>query len=307
MELSVVIPVYNGEDFIRQTIESVLINSLDFQVECIVIDDGSTDQTPNILESYGNRIITIRQENAGEGAAVNKGLDVAKGSYAVVISADDPVLSSKLFEGVTTFFESHLNAVAWYPDWNIIDDHEQVLSTVLLPKYDFNDLFSRNKVLPGPGTWFRTQTALAINGRRIKWKYVGDYDFWLRLSMQGSLVHREGVLAQWRRHPRSTSISKRGFDMSQERIFVIEEFIEEFKSALHPRSISLARANANYLAAKLGFFSKDVNSRKLIMRALNQDLRVLLSAKPHELFFMFTFPASKILLDYLKKFHKKSA
>ena len=304
VELSVVIPVYNGEDFIESTIQSVLSNSNGFSVECIVIDDGSTDGTSDIINTFKGQIRVFRQNNSGEGAAVNKGIELARGKYIVIISADDPVFTPKLFEGVASFFESESRAVAWYPDWHIIDFQGRITKTIELPPYDFGDLFSKNKVLPGPGTWFRASAATAIGGRKTHWRYVGDYDFWLRLSRQGSLVHRSEVLAQWRMHSRSTSIAKRGLRMSQERISVIEEFIKDNGGNLTPESISLARAHARYLSAKLGFFSRSVNSRKLFLESVKIDFRVLASAKPHEILFMLIFPISKYFIDFLLKVRK---
>lgn len=298
VELTVVIPVYNGEDFIGTTVESVLSHSTGFNVECLVIDDGSNDRTPEILASFKGQIRVHRQANAGEGAAVNRGLELALGDYVVIVSADDPVLTPKLFEDVTLFFKVNPRVVAWYPDWKIIDENGSDLRQIFLPEYTFNDLFSRNKVLPGPGTWIRTEAALAIGGRSTKWKYVGDYDFWLRLSQHGMLVHRPGIFAQWRSHARSTSISERGPQMARERIQVIEEFIEEYGQNIDPKMKSLARAHASYLAAKLGFFSREVNSRKLIFASFSHDLRILRYAKPRELAFMLTFPLSKRTIDF---------
>lgn len=301
VELSVVIPVYNGDVFIGTTIDSVLLYSSSFNVECVVIDDGSNDRTSEILASYKGRIRVHRQVNAGESAAVNKGLQLALGNYVVVVSADDPVLTPQLFEGVAQFFEDNPHVVAWYPDWNVIDENGDVLSRKILPGYKFKDLFSLNKVLPGPGTWIRRDAALAIGGRRTKWKYVGDYDFWLRLSQFGNLEHRPGILAQWRSHAGSTSISERGPHMARERIQVIEDFIEEFEQKLDPKMKTLARAHASYLAAKLGYFSSKVNSRKLFLSSIKHDLRIIFYAKPHEIIFMVTFPLSKKALDM---FHK---
>jgi glycosyltransferase involved in cell wall biosynthesis len=299
VELSVVIPVYNGEDFIGNTIESVLSHSYGFKVECVVIDDGSNDRTSEILSTFDGRVRIHRQANAGESAAVNKGLEIALGDFVVVVSADDPVLTPKLFEGVTQFFNQNPDVVAWYPDWNVIDENGFVVKQNILPEYDFNDLFARNKVLPGPGTWIRTGAALAIGGRRTKWKYVGDYDFWLRLSQYGILKHRPGILAQWRSHARSTSISERGPQMAQERIQVIEAFIKEFGERIDPKMKSLARAHASYLAAKLGYFSREVNSRKLLFNSFGYDFRIIRDTKPHEVLFMLTFPLSKKALDII--------
>ena len=92
--------------------------------------------------------------------------------------------------------------------------------------------------------------------------------------------------------------------MSQERILVIEEFIKDNDGNLSAGSVSLARANARYLSAKLGFFSRSINSRKLFLESLKIDVRVLASSKPHEILFMLTFPLSKYLIDLLLKVRK---
>ena len=292
-----IIPVYNGGEFLQETIDSVLKNSDPTLVECLVIDDGSTDLTAQIIASFGDQIRPFRQENAGEGAAVNRGLREALGEYIVVVSADDPVLTQNLFLGVIDFFEANSSVVAWYPDWNLINSDGRIVKTIHLPPYDFKDLFSRNKVLPGPGTWFRKKNALAIKGRDVRWKYVGDYDFWLRLSRQGLLEHRDEVVAQWRSHEGSTSISHRGLTMAKERINVIEEFVQVYSESLDSNSISMARAHAGYLAARLGFFSREVDSRKLFLGAVQAHPKILLSVMPHEILFMLTFPLSKNLMD----------
>jgi glycosyltransferase involved in cell wall biosynthesis len=301
IHLSVVVPVYNGEAFIEETIESFLRHADGYPAECIVVDDGSLDQTLKIVNGYSDKIRIYQQENAGEGSAVNKGLNEAYGDFVVVVSADDPVLTSELFSGVIEFFKYNPEIVAWYPNWNIIDENNHVRRTVKLPAYDFKDLFSRNKVLPGPGTWFRLEHALSIGGRNPKWKYVGDYDFWLRLSMKGKLAHRDAVVAQWRSHTGSTSIAERGSRMSKERIQVIDDFIIANQGKLDRTNVSLARAHAHYLAAKLGFFSLEVNSRKLLFESLRLNPMVLLSAKPHEIIFMIFFPFSKYLVNFAKR------
>jgi glycosyltransferase involved in cell wall biosynthesis len=298
--LTVVIPVYNGVPYIAATIESVIENSAGFDVECIVVNDGSTDDTALIIEEFRDKIKIITQANSGESAAVNRGIEEARGDGILVVSADDPLLTPRIFEGMSRRLADEPTIVAWYPDWLVIDHAGKLLKSTLLASYDFRDLFEKNKVLPGPGTWFRKSAALSIGGRDTKWRYVGDYDFWLRLAMQGSFIHRPEILAQWRSHPASTSISQRGQRMAEERIEVIESFVEKYHDQLKGYSASLARANAHYLAARLGFFSLQVNSRKLFINAIKLNFRVLKSAKIHEVLFMLTFPVSKIAVDKLQ-------
>lgn len=304
VDLTVIIPVYNGGGYLQSTLESVVDNIAGLDVECVVVNDGSTDESAKVLEAFAERIRIVNQANSGESSAVNKGLELARGKYAMVVSADDPILTAEIFDGVVNFFENNPDVMAWYPDWRIIDQNGQATKIIRLNDYSFTELFAKNRVLAGPGTWFRIDQARYIGGRQTKWKYVGDFDFWLRLSIRGRLEHRPGVLSQWRQHPHSTSISKRGIDMAKERVEVIEEFINQNYSKLNPREINLARAHSYFLAARLGFFSREVEARNLLIKAIRTDCRVVLSFRPLEIVFLSLFPFSKQIWDLLSKHWK---
>src|ERR1043165_1771044 len=99
--VSVVMPVYNGENYLRLAIESVLSQTFqDFEI--IVVDDGSKDTTPQIAASFGDRVRYVRQENAGVAAAVNHGISLARGRYFAWLSHDDPRAPDKLSEQLRT-------------------------------------------------------------------------------------------------------------------------------------------------------------------------------------------------------------
>jgi glycosyltransferase involved in cell wall biosynthesis len=92
---SVLIPAYNQPEYVRETIESVLSQTFtDYEV--IVVDDGSTDRTPQVLESYGTRIQLIRQSNAGAELARDKAAALARGEYLVMLDHDDLLLPGAL-------------------------------------------------------------------------------------------------------------------------------------------------------------------------------------------------------------------
>src|SRR6266852_6361254 len=86
--VSVIIPAYNAERFIDETLESVFKQTHD-HLELILVDDGSTDGTGAQVRAYGDRVRFIRQVNAGAGAARNRGLEVATGDYIAFLDADD--------------------------------------------------------------------------------------------------------------------------------------------------------------------------------------------------------------------------
>ncbi|MGJ3245675.1 MAG: glycosyltransferase [Elainellaceae cyanobacterium] len=106
--VSVIIGNYNYGRFIAEAIESVLSQTYQ-NVELIVVDDGSTDNSREIIRSYGDRLIRVFQENAGQGAAFNAGLAHAKGEIICFLDSDDYYREDKL-EKVVAAFEAH-------PDW----------------------------------------------------------------------------------------------------------------------------------------------------------------------------------------------
>src|ERR1043165_7678208 len=101
---SVVIATYNYGRFLSQAIESVLGQSLSSTlVETIVVDDGSTDDTGNILRRYANVVRVIHQENHGQAAALNAGISVARGEFIALLDADDYWYPKRLAEVLARF------------------------------------------------------------------------------------------------------------------------------------------------------------------------------------------------------------
>jgi glycosyltransferase involved in cell wall biosynthesis len=92
---SVVVPVYNRQELVRLAIDSVLSQTLP-DYELIVVDDGSTDRTPEVLRSYGARIRVIRQENQGPEVARDLGATMANGEYIALLDSDDLLLPRAL-------------------------------------------------------------------------------------------------------------------------------------------------------------------------------------------------------------------
>ncbi len=264
---SIITAVYNGENFIRDTVDSVLSSSAHQDCEYIVINDGSTDKTLEILQTYGNHIRVITQVNSGESAAINVGIDLSLGKFLLVVSADDPLFSAKIFDGIVDEFKNNDALVAIYPDWQVIDFDSRVLEVKKLPDFSIKEFLGKNIVLPGPGTIFRRDVALELLGRNEKWKFVGDYDFWLRLSDMGEIKHRPQTLAQWRSHVGSTSISRRSKAMAIERIEVIEEYLDKTKVKYPNKIKRMALGNAYSLAARLIFFDNLVPGKRFLWKA----------------------------------------
>jgi glycosyltransferase involved in cell wall biosynthesis len=296
--LTVVTAVYNGEDYIEETIISVLkfASSVDF--EYIVMNDGSTDGTLEILERYSDRITIFSHANCGESESVTRAFEAARGEYLLVVSADDPLLTSELFQDVFEWFKNDPTLVAIYPDWQMIDADGNILQTVYVPDYSDELMIGKCRTLPGPGVIFRKDAALKIGGRHSRWVYVGDYDFWLRLGRLGEIRHRPGVLAQWRHHPSSTSVSKRGPAMALERIQVVEEFL--LNNSIEKTLVKKALGHAYYTAARLAFFSREVPGKKYLYKAFKNRRGWVESAELPVIAFIVLDPLSRLIVWPLK-------
>jgi glycosyltransferase involved in cell wall biosynthesis len=298
--VTVVTAVYNGEDYIEETILSVLSAARNIEFEYIVVNDGSTDSTLRILEKFKGQIKIIDKANSGESESVTIAFGEALGEYLIVVSADDPLPSEKLFEKSFDDFSSDSNLVAIYPDWNMIGPQGEVLKTIRVPDYSDELLIGRCTTLPGPGTIFRKSAALEIGGRRKKWTFVGDYDFWLRLSRIGELRHRPEVLAQWRYHPGSTSVNKRGPKMASERIAVVEEFLSDF--SIDPKIARMALGSAYFMAARLVFFSPQVPGKRYLIQSFQKRKGWVEEARLHIILYILLIPISSSFYKLFSKF-----
>lgn len=303
LALTIITPVYNGEKYISETIESIISAKIQVAYEYLVINDGSTDSTALILDNYKDKIRIHTQQNLGESAAVNNGLKHSKGDFVLVVNADDPLLTGDLINKGIKILVADPSIVAIYPDWKIISDDMKTKKIKILPEYTDEVMIGRCRCLPGPGTLFRKVTALKIGGRSTNWKFVSDYEFWLRMSRQGAIVRLPGVLAQWRESLSSTSFSQRGKSMAIERIEVIEKFLLENKISVPLQRKALG--NSYYLAARLAFFDSTIAGQKLLFQAFRNRRGWPEEAKLHVVVYLLFLPLSSYLVNKFPKLVKR--
>jgi glycosyltransferase involved in cell wall biosynthesis len=295
---SVIVPVYNGEKYIRETLDSIIKTTSNFESEIVIVNDGSTDRTEEILKSYGGIISLINQDNKGEASAVNSGILASKGEFGLIVSADDPLLTGLLFSETIKIFETEPNCLAVYPDWQMIDNQGLVIKNVICSDFSTEEMIGQFKCLPGPGTIFRLSFAKQINGRNVTYKFTSDYDFWLRLSQFGYFKHIPKNLAQWRNHSDSTSINSRGIEMANERISVMTNFLKEF-----PQNEFLykqALASAYYNAALLAFFNKLIPGRRWMLHAIKIKKGWIKGSRVIIVLYLLLLPISRYLYKVLE-------
>src|SRR6185369_9150749 len=182
---SVVIPCFNASRYLREAIESALAQT-HRDVEVVVCDDGSRDDSAAIAESFGSRVQCLRQANAGPSAARNRALAAATGEYVALLDADDRFHASKLERQIAVLAERpEVGAV--YCGWRLVDEAgralpEQGWPTVegdLLPRLVLGALFHPVSVV------MRRDLVDAVGGFDVRCPVNEDWDLFLRASRTG--------------------------------------------------------------------------------------------------------------------------
>ncbi len=203
--VSVVIPTYNMAAFIGQAISSVLAQSMT-DLELVVVDDGSTDETAQVVSGFGDRVSYIHQANNGGNSARNRGVAAAHGRYVAFLDADDTWLPEKLELQLRVFDE--YPSVGFVGCGYQVQNHDGTRSheTVVRRNYPSRDAFVRAlqicQILPGSasGVVVRRQTLLEAGPFDQSIRIAEDWDMWLRLAQLCDVHFVEQVLVTIRRH-----------------------------------------------------------------------------------------------------------
>jgi len=216
--ISVIVPAYNSGPLLDETLQSVLAQTWKRR-ELIVVDDGSTDDTPRRLASYGSALRTVRQENLGTGAARNAGLRLARGEYVALLDHDDLWAPTKL--------EVQLDVARRHPASGFVacDGEEfegaRVRSGQLLfgpvatrlapaPRREwtgaaYGDLLLGCPIATSGQTLIRRDVLEQVGAISERRDESVDYDLWLRLARDRPLTFHGDRLVRWRYHPGSDS------------------------------------------------------------------------------------------------------
>jgi glycosyltransferase involved in cell wall biosynthesis len=214
--VSVIIPVFNGEKYIRCAIDSVL--EQDYQpIEIIVIDDGSSDATLDILRDLGNEISIYQQPNKGSAAARNLGIRMAKGSYIAFLDADDYWFPGKIRAQMKALQATGCKmAFSRFLFWNVSDDDAWPDPASLLvqnpagpeenslvePRWVYADLLLDCVVWTSTVLIYKEELN-RIGGFNEDLRKGQDYELWLRLSKSVQMAFLAQVTALYRIHHES--------------------------------------------------------------------------------------------------------
>lgn len=229
--VSVVIPAYNAEDTIRTTLLSVLSQTYP-NIEIVVVDDGSTDRTSDVVERIEAPIQFIPQENSGVSAARNKGIEAAKGRYIALLDADDVWHPDKISKQVT-LLESIPEIMGAYVGVIRISKTGEVLQ--YLPAIAFEDLcrslLLHSSVIPNsPSSLLLRREAFShIGGFDPEFSQCADWDFLLRASLAIRLTPVSEWLVKYRTW--SGNMSSNISLLERDTLAVLSKFYSSLESA----------------------------------------------------------------------------
>lgn len=275
--VSVVIPTYNRADHIAETIGSVLQQTYE-NIEIIVVDDGSTDNTPEVVSRFLPRVQYVWQENSERGVSRNHGLRLAKGEFVAFLDSDDLWLPDKTEHDVA-FFGSHPEVGVVYGDAVQIDGQGRTLGVVRVrgPSGRITGKLLQNNYVLMSAHLARISLVTEIGGFREERDLSGseDWEMWVRLSLHTDFAYVPKVLGQVRTHPANTMSDARTMQRAMARALELfgenDAITSNYRSVLKRTGANVSLVNAiNYCSN--GDLEKSIN---LLKNAFKADPKVI--------------------------------
>lgn len=251
--VSVITPAYNSAQYIREAVDSVISQSYQ-PIEYIVIDDGSTDGTYEILSQYSSeeKIILLSHENncnKGQSASLNLGLKLCRGKYIVILDSDDVLDNGKIAKQVQ-FMEENQDVGAVYGQAMVVSETGEPLYE--LPSNDHIEKGDPNELLldcyiPSPGAvLFRKSVLDEVGFFEEGFRASQDHDLLVRLAEIAPLAFQRGLVFYYRRHENSIS------ELGQEKRWLAGFEILNRASKRYPYKSSTIRKRLALLNFRIG-------------------------------------------------------
>jgi glycosyltransferase involved in cell wall biosynthesis len=190
--VSIITPSFNQGSFIEETILSILGQTYQ-NIEFIIVDGGSTDNTMAIVNKYSNEIdIIIHESDEGQADAINKGFKLAKGELVGWINSDD-IIYPECIEKIVELYNNHPEGAVFYHsllDW--INDKNQIISKRIVEIPNRDHLLNINSTIIQIGSFYPLELVKRINFLDKTIYYCMDLDLWLRLLSHGNIYYTSG-------------------------------------------------------------------------------------------------------------------
>jgi glycosyltransferase involved in cell wall biosynthesis len=200
--ITAVVAAYQAEAWIAEALEAIL-GQTRAPDEVVVVDDGSTDETPDILRGFGSNIRVVRQPNGGCPAAFNTAFREARGDFVAMCGADDVWVPRKL-EWQEESIQAHADVDVFFGHGiltgRIEDEHSRPPGTGVLDSTELKDALFRECVVCAPTVVIRRSLYLRL-GPFVENFGADDYEYWFRCLRAGARFHYDPrPLVNWRQH-----------------------------------------------------------------------------------------------------------
>jgi len=212
VKVQVVIPSLNQGRYIGAAIRSVLDQSTEVDLELVIVDACSSDETEvEIAQAlrvpHRARVSVIRELDDGQSDAINKGVAAGEGEVVSWLNADDVLLPGSLARVARFFKEADRNVAVVYGDIYFIDADGRTTGTLRGLPFHRADLLWGPGYIPQPATFIRRDAWEAVSGVRRELHYTMDVDVWLRISARWRVEHLPEVLAAFRHHENQKTVT----------------------------------------------------------------------------------------------------
>ena len=231
VKVSVIIPVYNGDTYLRDAIESVKTQTFT-DWEIIAVDDGSRDQSQSILRAYERDLPgafrLISQANQGISVARNRAIGISSGEYIALLDSDDVWFPEKLELQVKVLGAKEAAGMV-YSDCTVVDSDGCLLRGTYVPQPPpqgmiFRDLILSN-CIPSSSAMMRKNVLQETGLFNPAYRIAMDYDLWLRLAVRYPIEAVQKPLMQYRLH--MGGISSNRAEMIREDLEIMEKWLQE--------------------------------------------------------------------------------
>lgn len=208
-KVTVLMSVYNGEKYLREAIDSILHQTYT-NFEFLIIDDASTDTTPEILHQYSDpRIRLVKNENnLGLTKSLNKGLALANGEYIARMDADDICMPER-FEKQLNYFDRNPETDVLGTGFKIFNANDECTGEKFFPeKVTTSDFSQENQLIHG-SVMVKKSVIIDVGGYNEYFQYVQDYELWLRVSKKYQIRNIPAILYKLRYHGDNIAFTKK--------------------------------------------------------------------------------------------------
>lgn len=270
--VSVIIPVFNGGAYVGAAIESVLQQGID-GLEVVVVDDGSTDATPDVLRTYGTAVRPIRQANQGVAKARNVGAALSCGQYLAFLDADDLWRPGKLARQIGALAEEP-SALACATAFEVVDDELRPLEVRGGVEVGLGDLLLRGNLIGTPSTVVVERGLFeAVGGFDPALSQCADWDLWIRLRARTRFAVVVEPLVLYRSHAGNMSRSVPLLETDSRRVLE-KAFAMELPEELRGQRKRAFAANDMVLAGSYFHAGRRVDALRCATRAIGGDWRL---------------------------------